>query len=76
MKYLLIVVLLFSSVTDPVTKIAKSNKLKREASLAYAEGNFQEAITSYQMLLDSMISYTHMITVSMLQSQLIRVAIP
>ena len=54
MKYLLIVVLLISSVTDPVTKIAKSNKLKREASLAYAEGNFQEAITSYQMLLDSM----------------------
>lgn len=54
MKYLLIVVLLFSSVTDPVTKIAKSNKLKREASSAYADGNFQEAITSYQMLLDSM----------------------
>lgn len=54
MKYLLIVVLLFSSVTDPVTKIAKSNKLKREASSAYADGNFQEAISSYQMLLDSM----------------------
>jgi len=54
MKYLMIVVLLFSSVTDPVTKIAKSNKLKREASSAYADGNFQEAIDSYQMLLDSM----------------------
>lgn len=54
MKYLLITVLLFSSVTDPVTKIAKSNKLKRAASQAYTDGNFQEAITSYQMLLDSM----------------------
>lgn len=54
MKYLLIAVFLFSSVTDPVTKIAKSNKLKRAASEAYTDGNFQEAITSYQMLLDSM----------------------
>ncbi|OEK01573.1 hypothetical protein BFP97_08605 [Roseivirga sp. 4D4] len=54
MKYLLSIVLLFTSVTDPVTKIAKSNKLKKEASEAYSEGNFEEAITSYQMLLDSM----------------------
>lgn len=54
MKYLLGIVLLFTSVTDPVTKIAKSNKLKREASQAYADGNFQEAISSYQLLLDSM----------------------
>ncbi|MBO3700593.1 hypothetical protein [Roseivirga sp. E12] len=54
MKYLLSIVLLFTSVTDPVTKIAKSNKLKKEASTAYADGNFQEAISSYQMLLDSM----------------------
>lgn len=54
MKYLLITILLFSSVTDPVTKIAKSNKLKKAASEAYTDGNFQEAITSYQMLLDSM----------------------
>ncbi len=54
MKYLLSIVLLFTSVTDPVTKIAKSNKLKKAASSAYADGNFEEAITSYQLLLDSM----------------------
>lgn len=54
MKYLLSILLVFTSVTDPVTRIAKANKLKKEASSAYADGNFQEAIDSYQTLLDSM----------------------
>lgn len=54
MKYLLSIILLFTSVTDPVTKIAKANKLKRVASSAYADGDFQAAITSYTELLDSL----------------------
>jgi len=54
MKYLLGIILLFTSVTDPVTKIAKSNKLKKQASQAYNEGNYELAISSYQRLLDSL----------------------
>ncbi len=58
MKYLLSVILLLTSFsTDPVTKIAKSNSLKREAKRAYDEGNFEQAVTAYQMLLDSMEVY-------------------
>lgn len=58
MKYLLSVILLLTSIsTDPVTKIAKSNSLKREAKRAYDEGNFEQAVTAYQMLLDSMEVY-------------------
>lgn len=54
MKYVLGIILLFTSVTDPVTKIAKSNKLKRTASTAYNEGNYELAIQSYTELLDSL----------------------
>lgn len=54
MKYVLGILLLFTSVTDPVTKIAKSNKLKRTASEAYNEGNYELAIQSYKQLLDSL----------------------
>ena len=54
MKYLLSLILLFTSVTDPVTKIAKSNKLKKSASQAYKDGNYEEAIQSYVELLDSL----------------------
>ncbi|OEK05153.1 hypothetical protein [Roseivirga misakiensis] len=54
MRYLLGILLLFTSVTDPVTKIAKSNKLKKQASQAYNEGDYESAITAYQLLLDSL----------------------
>lgn len=55
MKYLLSIILLFASIsTDPVTKIAKSNALKREAKRSYDEGNFEQAVVAYQQLLDSM----------------------
>ncbi len=54
MKYVLSIILLFTSFTDPVTKIAKVNKLKKAASRAYADGDFESAIQSYNELLDSL----------------------
>ncbi len=54
MKYLLTLLLVFSSITDPVTKIAKSNRLKKEAKVALNEGNLESAVSSYIQLLDSM----------------------
>lgn len=55
MKYLLSIILLFSAIsTDPVTRIAKANGLKKEASRAYDEGNFEQAVNAYVVLLDSM----------------------
>lgn len=54
MKYLLSVLVILASITDPVTKIAKSNKLKRAAEAAYESENYQEAVHAYQTLLDSM----------------------
>jgi hypothetical protein len=53
MKYLLIVVLLFTSITDPVTRIAKSNALKKEAKNFYDQKDYEKAITAYGQLLDS-----------------------
>lgn len=55
MKYLLSIILLFISFgTDPVTKIAQSNALKKEAQRAYDKGSFEQAVSAYQILLDSM----------------------
>ena len=54
MKYIISIILTFSGVTDPVTKIARSNKLKEAAGKAYNEGRYAEAIASYIRLLDSM----------------------
>lgn len=54
MKYLIGVLILIASITDPVTKIAKSNKLKRTAESAYEAENYADAVQAYQLLLDSM----------------------
>ena len=54
MKQLLVVFLLMVGITDPVTKIAKSNKLKKEAKAAFEMGDYEKAIDKYLMLLDSM----------------------
>jgi hypothetical protein len=53
MKYLLLVVLLFTSITDPVTRIAKSNALKKEAKNFYNQKDYEKAINAYGQLLDS-----------------------
>jgi hypothetical protein len=53
MKYLLFAVLLFTSITDPVTRIAKSNALKKEAKNFYNQKEYEKAITTYGQLLDS-----------------------
>ncbi|WP_421976674.1 hypothetical protein [Roseivirga seohaensis] len=55
MKYLITLILVFTSITDPVTKIAKSNALKKDAKAFYDEKNYEQAITSYARLLDSML---------------------
>lgn len=54
MKYLIGLLIILTSVTDPVTRIAKSNKLKRTAESAYEEENYKEAVEAYRTLLDSM----------------------
>lgn len=54
MKYLISIVLLFSGITDPVTKIAKSNALKKEAKEAYNSENYEQAVSAYGRLLDSL----------------------
>uniref|UniRef100_UPI00404844B1 hypothetical protein n=1 Tax=Roseivirga sp. TaxID=1964215 RepID=UPI00404844B1 len=54
MKYLLLTVLLFTSITDPVTRIAKSNALKKEAKSFYDQKEFAKAIEAYGQLLDSL----------------------
>ena len=54
MKYLLTFLLLMSSVTDPVTKIAKSNRLKKEAKEAIDNLDYERAVNSYLMLIDSL----------------------
>lgn len=40
--------------TDPVTKIAKANALKREAKAAYEAEEFEKAVEAYSLLIDSM----------------------
>mgnify|MGYP001035828716 FL=1 len=54
MKYLLTLFLLISGITDPVTKIAKSNKLKRQAKEAFDNKNYEKAVNDYLMLFDSL----------------------
>ena len=54
MKYLISLILLFTSITDPVNRIAKSNSLKKEAKTYYDEKNYEAAITAYGELLDSL----------------------
>jgi hypothetical protein len=55
MKYLLAIFLFNISLsTDPVTKIAKANALKKEAKKAYDQENFEQSVSSYQYLLDSL----------------------
>jgi len=53
MKYLLAILLIASPLTD-LDKIAKVNKLKKEAKQAYNDGKYQKAIDNYTYLLDSM----------------------
>ena len=55
--YFLIFGFLFSNwvlATDPVTKIAKANEAKKQAEKAFQEGNYQQAITQYSYLIDSL----------------------
>lgn len=52
-SYFLIISLSLLS-TDPVTKIAKSNALKREAKAAYEAGEFKLAVEAYTRLIDSL----------------------
>ena len=55
MKYLITLILVFTSITDPVTRIAKSNALKKEAKAFYDKENYEQAISAYANLLDSML---------------------
>lgn len=54
MRYIITVLLLFASFTDPVTRIAKVNGLKKEAKEAFDEQNYVEAVLHYIELVDSM----------------------
>lgn len=52
--WLSLIVVFLVSYTDPVTKIAKANKLKKEAKAAYDAQDYQTAIEAYTLLLDSL----------------------
>ena len=54
MKYIISLLIILGGVTDPVNKIARSNKLKRTAKEAYETGQYAEAVTAYVSLLDSL----------------------
>ena len=55
MKVWLSILLFFvGNSTDPVTKIAKANKLKKEAKAAYDSSDFSAAIQAYSLLIDSL----------------------
>jgi Ca-activated chloride channel family protein len=53
MKYLLISVLAFALVSDPL-KIGKINSAKAEARKAYTSGDYKTAIAKYRYLIDSL----------------------
>ncbi|MGK7388910.1 MAG: tetratricopeptide repeat protein, partial [Candidatus Cyclobacteriaceae bacterium M2_1C_046] len=53
MKYLIIAILLLAPVND-INRIAKKNELKKEAKVAYENGDYKKAIETYHFLLDSM----------------------
>lgn len=54
MRYLISIILLFASVTDPVTRIAKVNGLKKEAREAMEAQNYVQAVLTYVELVDSL----------------------
>ncbi|MBL6449182.1 hypothetical protein JMN32_22930 [Fulvivirga sp. 29W222] len=54
MKYLLTILLVVASSWTDLDKIAKVNKLKKEAKTAYNNGNYQKALDNYLYLVDSM----------------------
>lgn len=54
MKIALVIALVLSSGFGDLDKIAKANKLKKEAKEAYQNGDYATAITNYHYLLDSM----------------------
>src|SRR5687767_11474166 len=53
MKYLLISILAFALVNDPL-KIGKINSAKAEARKAYTSGDYKTAIAKYRYLVDSL----------------------
>lgn len=55
MKYILSLFLFFTAFTDPVTRIAKVNELKRDAKEAIEEQNYVQAVLHYVELVDSML---------------------
>ena len=54
MRIALVLLLVIGSGFNDLDKIAKANKLKKEAREAYQNGDFTTAISNYQYLLDSM----------------------
>lgn len=54
MKHLFTLLLLFAITTDPVTRIAKVNRLKKEAKKAMEAQNYRKAILHYTALIDSL----------------------
>lgn len=54
MKTLFALLLLFAITTDPVTRIAKVNRLKKEAKKAMEAQNYRKAIRHYTALIDSL----------------------
>ena len=54
MKILFTLLLLFAITTDPVTRIAKVNRLKKEAKKAMEAQNYRKAIRHYTALIDSL----------------------
>lgn len=54
MRYLFTILLFFASVTDPVTRIAKVNGIKKDAKEAMEAQNYIEAVLYYIELVDSL----------------------
>ena len=54
MKTLFALLLLFAITTDPVTRIAKVNRLKKEAKKAMEVQNYSKALLHYTKLIDSL----------------------
>lgn len=54
MRYILTIFLLFASFTDPVTRIAKVNGLKKDAKEAIEAENYVAAVLHYIELVDSL----------------------
>lgn len=64
MKYILSILLVIASFGD-LDRIAKINKLKKEAKAAYQAGEYAEAISKYHYLLDSMKVEDHRIRLNL-----------